>query len=93
MKKRYTITINLESDNPDYIAWCGKQNLIEDMPNALVAVSQTLRQKRMIQIIIQKTMNTKQNNTMELEKLLKANEIRQEIESLNGNIHDNTIHN
>lgn len=30
---------------------------------------------------------------MELEKLLKANEIRQEIESLNGNIHDNTIHN
>ena len=27
------------------------------------------------------------------EKILKANEIRQEIESLNGNIHDNPIHN
>ena len=35
MKKRYTITINLESDNPDYIAWCGKQNLIEDIAERL----------------------------------------------------------
>ena len=35
MKKRYTITINLESDNPDYISWCGKQNLIEDIAERL----------------------------------------------------------
>ena len=35
MKKRYTITINLESDKPDYIAWCGKQNLIEDIAERL----------------------------------------------------------
>lgn len=35
MKKRYTITINLESDKPDYIVWCGKQNLIEDIAERL----------------------------------------------------------
>lgn len=35
MKKRYTITINLELDNPDYIAWCEKQNLIEDIAERL----------------------------------------------------------
>lgn len=29
MKKRYTITINLVTDDPDYTGWCGKQNLIE----------------------------------------------------------------
>ena len=30
---------------------------------------------------------------MEIEKLIKANDIRRDIESLNGKIHDNTIHN
>ena len=35
MKKRYKITIDLESDNPDYIGWCGKQNLIEDIAERL----------------------------------------------------------
>lgn len=31
MEKRYTITINLVTDNPDYTGWCGKQNLIHDI--------------------------------------------------------------
>ena len=31
MKKRYTITINLVTDDPDYTGWYGKQNLIYDI--------------------------------------------------------------
>ena len=29
MEKRYTITINLVTDDPNYTGWCGKQNLID----------------------------------------------------------------
>lgn len=29
MEKRYKITIDLRTDDPDYTGWCGKQNLIE----------------------------------------------------------------
>lgn len=35
MEKRYTITINLVTDDPDYTAWYGKQNLIEDIAERL----------------------------------------------------------
>ena len=36
MKKRYKITIDLTTDDPDYTVWCGKQNLIEDISERLV---------------------------------------------------------
>ena len=35
MEKRYTITINLVTDDPNYTGWCGKQNLIEDIAERL----------------------------------------------------------
>ena len=35
MKKRYKITIDLTTDDPDYTVWCGKQNLIEDIAERL----------------------------------------------------------